>query len=815
MNACRSRKTSLRARLSPLATAFLLPLAGLAAPPLPKTAWHALPPSVVREGWQAREGTAAAKRERDPAVVRLPVRFRGNRQDRAYWDLAATLDLSRQQGLRFLFHCENPQPISGFTFYLKSGEGWYAVEFEHPDPSAWTEVEIRKSDARIEGRPRGWRHIEALRIAAWRGDDADSKLRLARLGLLPAQPRVALLRNESVAHGAPSELNTVFSATQLTADHLRAQGIGHLVLSDLDLDRPLQNETNVLLLPYAPALPDPVQARLAAFLEGGGKLLSFYTLPERLQSAIGIRLGSHIRQRRPGHFAALRATGDTISGLPATVRQQSWNIVSAQPLAGRASVAAMWHDDEGRSAGEPALLVSPSGMHMTHILVSDNPQDKRALLLAMIGHFLPETWAETARTALRNAGAVGAWRTAQETRRTLAAAAEPGSQTYRDLSAAMDHLEDARARLQAGRYPASIEASGLARQAFVRALAGTKRPRKSEHRGVWRHSAFPLDGMDWDETLGILARNGFNAFFPNMLWAGLAYTESEVLPVSPLVGGTRDDPLTDAAAAARKHGVALHVWKVCWNMGGRAPDAFVARMEREGRLQVSFSGQTNRQWLCPSHPANRALEIESLLETVRRHPIAGIHLDYMRYPGRDHCFCPGCRLRFEKQLGRAVATWPADTRADPELARSWAEFRRDTLNSVVEELARRARALRPDIKLSAAVFTNWPADRNTIGQDWAVWCRNGWLDFVCPMNYTANTARFEQQLRRQREWAGSVPVWPGIGIGVWPETGDPVRLFEQIEATRRQQAGGFMLFQYREHEARAILPLCGLGITRP
>mgnify|MGYP000700577408 CR=1 FL=1 len=39
-------------------------------------------------------------------------------------------------------------------------------------------------------------------------------------------------------------------------------------------------------------------------------------------------------------------------------------------------------------------------------------------------------------------------------------------------------------------------------------------------------------------------------------------------------------------------------------------------------------------------------------------------------------------------------------------------------------------------------------DRDTIGQDWKLWCDRGYLDFVCPMDYTASSAQFRSATRR-------------------------------------------------------------------
>jgi uncharacterized lipoprotein YddW (UPF0748 family) len=113
------------------------------------------------------------------------------------------------------------------------------------------------------------------------------------------------------------------------------------------------------------------------------------------------------------------------------------------------------------------------------------------------------------------------------------------------------------------------------------------------------------------------------------------------------------------------------------------------------------------------------------------------------------------------------------------------------------------------------VFTNWPTDRDDVGQDWRLWCRKRYLDFVCPMDYTENTAKFSDMVAAQIAWAEGVPCYPGIGLSVW-KSGDRIcTLVDQVTATRALKTGGFTVFEYDATEARDILPLCGLGLTRP
>ena len=319
--------------------------------------------------------------------------------------------------------------------------------------------------------------------------------------------------------------------------------------------------------------------------------------------------------------------------------------------------------------------------------------------------------------------------------------------------------------------------------------------------------------MDWDHAIKLLADNGFTAVLPNMLWGGVAFYQSDVLPASATVS-EKGDQIELCLAACKKYGVQCHIWKVNYNMGWATDKAFVAQKKAEGRTQVNYDGSPNDRWLCPSHPENQKLEIESMLEVARKYDVDGLHFDYIRYPDREGCFCPGCRARFETAIERKVNNWPADVRNDEDLASKWLDFRRQQITTVVAAVAERARQIRPGIKISAAVFPNWPADRDTVGQDWKLWCQQGYLDFVCPMDYTASGSHFQHLIQQQLAWAGKVPCYPGIGLSTWSDPTDICRLIEQINVTRQLKTGGFTIFNYGPTEATQVLPLLGEGMTR-
>jgi uncharacterized lipoprotein YddW (UPF0748 family) len=489
------------------------------------------------------------------------------------------------------------------------------------------------------------------------------------------------------------------------------------------------------------------------------------------------------------------------------VRQNSWNIREPRPVLGASRVIAEWLDAQGQPAGHAAVVASSKAIEMAHVLLGDAAADQRQMLLAMAGYLVPEVWPQAADAALARIGRLAGYRDFDDAATRLAKMAGQEQSVASQLGAARRLRDEAVTHRAAGRYADACARASEAAERLLKAFAAAQQPLAGEFRAFWCHSAFGVEGMDWEAAIRRLAENGFTAILPNLLWGGVAFYPSAILPVAPEVT-TRGDQLEQCLAACRKHGLQIHVWKVNWNLGS-APQDFVDRMRLEGRLQANADGEVER-WLCPSHPANQKLEVDSMVEIARRYPVDGVHFDYIRYPDDDHCFCAGCRDRFTRLVGAGPLRWPQDVRPGGAHRQSWLEWRRAHITAVVQAVSAQARAIRPAVRLSAAVFRNWPADRDSVGQDWRLWCERGYLDFVCPMDYTTSEVQFENWGRNQKEWAGTTPCYPGIGA--WVMT--PDRVIGQIQATRRLGTGGFVVFNYDARAAGELVPLLGQGITR-
>jgi uncharacterized lipoprotein YddW (UPF0748 family) len=202
-----------------------------------------------------------------------------------------------------------------------------------------------------------------------------------------------------------------------------------------------------------------------------------------------------------------------------------------------------------------------------------------------------------------------------------------------------------------------------------------------------------------------------------------------------------------------------------------------------------------------------------MLEVARNYDIDGIHFDYIRYPNADSCFCDGCRERFEA-LGHTVEHWPEDVYRGGSLAEEYNDFRCRQITTLVAEISKAAHRLDSELAVSAAVFGSYPHCRESVAQDWPLWIRKGYLDFVCPMDYTESDTSFENMVSDQLERVdGRIPVYPGIGATASRSRLTADRVAGQIHLARKLGAAGFTIFNLSRESAEELIEPLAVGTT--
>ena len=567
----------------------------------------------------------------------------------------------------------------------------------------------------------------------------------------------------------------------------------------------------LIVLPLNAVLSAHATRLLKNFVADGGKLFVTYNLADTVAPLLGVRQTDWLKEESPGQFASIHLNAPEVPDLPTSIRQASWNITVAAPTTPQTKVIGYWHNMAGESTGLPALFVGEGGVFFSHIFLPDDILTKTRFLAALLGHLIPEFRQPLAKRTIETMTAVGHVDGLKALERFVQESGVP--EAGHALEAGRRLMEKARAEYGSKAYRTAITTARASREAFSSAYFLSHISLETEGRAVWNHSGLGAYPGDWDRSARELAKAGVNMILPNMAWAGVVHYSSRVLPQSKTFT-QYGDQLAQCVTAARRYGLEVHVWKITWNLEG-APKGFVEKMRKDGRTQVSATGKP-LNWLCPSHPKNVQLELESILEIVTNYDVDGIHLDYIRYPGSHACYCEECRKRFVLATRQQIAEWPAVVLPNTgEYGDKYIEWRSQQITRLVRLLHKRLREADPNIKLSVAVFGGYPACVTSIGQDWIAWAKAGYVDFVCPMNYTEDTDYFTQLLIDQLAlMPKDVAIYPGIGATATNSLLTPDAVVEQVYLSRSLGASGWTIFDYSLDISDTVLPAIGMGVAK-
>jgi len=339
----------------------------------------------------------------------------------------------------------------------------------------------------------------------------------------------------------------------------------------------------------------------------------------------------------------------------------------------------------------------------------------------------------------------------------------------------------------------------LERKVRVKAVYG-KAP-KNERRGVWLHVK---EDRHPKVVMPELKKLGINMAVPRIAGGTAAFYASKVQPDIQDPLAPDGDWLAETVKYAHANGIEIHPYVNNCVVEGRTSPESLARLRAEGRLQEGPDGSPIN-WFCPSQEVNFEAMERVMVEIATQYDVDGVQYDFIRYPGPQGCFCAKCRALFERETGKPVRNWPEDVITGPRHA-EWVEFRCGRVSALVKRISTRIRKEAPHVKISAAVFRNWPDCRENNGQDWVRWCKEGWLDFVCPMNYTPDPERFAElaEIHRKAVPEG-FPIVQGIGIASSSgRMNRPEQLALFIALARRAGAAGFNGFCYQPGHTSAL-----------
>jgi len=319
---------------------------------------------------------------------------------------------------------------------------------------------------------------------------------------------------------------------------------------------------------------------------------------------------------------------------------------------------------------------------------------------------------------------------------------------------------------------------------------------------------------------------GASDLLVQVLRGGRAWFSSSIADAEPLRAARERsgvDPLAVLLDDAHAAGLRVHAWVNTLSLAS-SRDAALLRRLGAGAVQVDRRGRsvldypdlqlpapdrdwyrmgTPQVWLDPAAPAVAETLAALVEELVTRYPaLDGVHLDYIRHPdvipfvpgsrfgvGLDFGYGEASRARFQRDTGLV-----APFRDSLENAERWDAWRRERVTEVVARSAAAARAARPGIEISAAVWAYADRAYLSLYQDWRGWLDAGLLDFAVPMAYTRDDRLLRYLARASLGGVGGERVW--IGLGAWLFTAEPGRARAQLELARGLRPAGVALFSY-------------------
>jgi uncharacterized lipoprotein YddW (UPF0748 family) len=330
-----------------------------------------------------------------------------------------------------------------------------------------------------------------------------------------------------------------------------------------------------------------------------------------------------------------------------------------------------------------------------------------------------------------------------------------------------------------------------------------------EARGVWVARWDFKTAADVKKIIATAQAAGFNQVYFQVRGVADAYYKSSVEPWAAALTGKlgKDpgwDPLQVAIDEARQRGLELHAWmniSTAWR--GKAPP---------GRSKPKHILKTNPDWrvvyrdgrpmpysdgyvfVNPINPEVHKHLQKVVAELASFYSLDGIHFDYARFPAKNTSYD-----RVSKRLFRKAK------KKEPNLKR--VDWQRRELAKVVASLSQKAKEVRPQLEISAAVTgiykDRWGWRGVTQGlvdfhQDSHLWAELQAVDTLIPMIYWPPTnpagkrCDFFTLAEDFKVLGDKVKLLAGLSL----ENSGLAALKQEIEIARQHGYQGFVVFSY-------------------
>lgn len=357
-----------------------------------------------------------------------------------------------------------------------------------------------------------------------------------------------------------------------------------------------------------------------------------------------------------------------------------------------------------------------------------------------------------------------------------------------------------------------------------------------EARALWVSRFEYATASDIAQIFTDAKKANFNIIYLQVRGNSDALYRSTVDPCSTRLcfklGGTPTwDALEVAAGQGQANGIQVHAWInafIAWNtscsllVASDAGNPNHILIDHPSWLMVDSLGvmmqcgtsnwPDGNGWVSPGIPGVRTHLARVTADIVRRYPtVKGVHLDFIRYPGRKWSWDQA-----------SLAAFGLDPKTN---VTAWNQFRRDQVSLAVKESYDSLVAARPSAVLSAAVWGIYrgPLSWNSsLGydhyfQDPRAWALAGKLDVAVPMTYW----RIRDTYCEWTDWncllddhvAGFRPSGRHVYMGMLADLG-ATEMIKEITEGRDRGAQGFSVFSYTSARDKHLFDSLRVGVFR-